>query len=193
MRAIPFARRGGPEVLSVREVPQPTPGVGEVLIRTVTSSSDGCAGPARGRRPAGALPPPPPPPALPPPAPRAALSGCRSPGSGHGAPRRRGPPPGPPASAAVPARRGTPGAAERQSGGQAQVDIREEGEGDALPDREHPLLARALGADAAHLGARRAEVVVRVPEQLVLQRAADVPRGCRPSRPATGPGGRSPG
>ncbi|MFD3469909.1 NADP-dependent oxidoreductase [Streptomyces sp. NPDC058682] len=38
MYAIHIARRGGPEVLSVREVPQPTPGVGEVLIRTVASS-----------------------------------------------------------------------------------------------------------------------------------------------------------
>ncbi|MFF4390964.1 alcohol dehydrogenase catalytic domain-containing protein [Streptomyces sp. NPDC001552] len=38
MRAIQIARHGGPEVLSVREVPQPTPGAGEVLIRTVASS-----------------------------------------------------------------------------------------------------------------------------------------------------------
>ncbi|WP_405902921.1 NADP-dependent oxidoreductase [Streptomyces sp. NBC_00656] len=38
MRAIQIARHGGPEVLSVREIPQPTPGAGEVLIRTVASS-----------------------------------------------------------------------------------------------------------------------------------------------------------
>ncbi|MFJ6433533.1 NADP-dependent oxidoreductase [Streptomyces sp. NPDC091416] len=38
MRAIRITRHGGPEVLSVREVPEPTPGVGEVLIRTVASS-----------------------------------------------------------------------------------------------------------------------------------------------------------
>ncbi|MFE1875642.1 alcohol dehydrogenase catalytic domain-containing protein [Streptomyces sp. NPDC059496] len=38
MRAIQIARHGGPEVLSVREVPRPTPGAGEVLIRTVASS-----------------------------------------------------------------------------------------------------------------------------------------------------------
>ncbi|MFB6560817.1 zinc-binding alcohol dehydrogenase family protein [Streptomyces sp. NPDC056400] len=38
MYAIQIARNGGPEVLSVREVPHPTPGVGEVLIRTVASS-----------------------------------------------------------------------------------------------------------------------------------------------------------
>ncbi|MER6950223.1 NADP-dependent oxidoreductase [Nonomuraea sp. NPDC000554] len=38
MQAIQIARHGGPEVLSVREVPQPTPGAGEVLIRTVASS-----------------------------------------------------------------------------------------------------------------------------------------------------------
>lgn len=38
MYAIQIARHGGPEVLSVREIPQPTPGVGEVLIRTVASS-----------------------------------------------------------------------------------------------------------------------------------------------------------
>ncbi|MGW3327233.1 alcohol dehydrogenase catalytic domain-containing protein [Streptomyces virginiae] len=34
----PHPRHGGPEVLSVREIPQPTPGVGVVLIRTVAGS-----------------------------------------------------------------------------------------------------------------------------------------------------------
>jgi len=38
MHAIQIARHGGPEVLSVREVPHPTPGADEVLIRTVASS-----------------------------------------------------------------------------------------------------------------------------------------------------------
>ncbi|MFE9479275.1 alcohol dehydrogenase catalytic domain-containing protein [Streptomyces spororaveus] len=37
-RSNQIARHGGPEVLSVREIPRPTPGVGEVLIRTVASS-----------------------------------------------------------------------------------------------------------------------------------------------------------
>ncbi|WP_436838709.1 alcohol dehydrogenase catalytic domain-containing protein [Nonomuraea cavernae] len=38
MHAIQIARHGGPEVLSVREVPQPAPGADEVLIRTAASS-----------------------------------------------------------------------------------------------------------------------------------------------------------
>ncbi|MGW0939501.1 zinc-binding dehydrogenase [Streptomyces sp. NPDC002666] len=32
MRAIQIARHGGPEVLSAREIPQPTPGAGEVRL-----------------------------------------------------------------------------------------------------------------------------------------------------------------
>ncbi|TMR09274.1 NADP-dependent oxidoreductase [Nonomuraea turkmeniaca] len=38
MHAIQIASHGGPEVLSVREVPQPAPGADEVLIRTAASS-----------------------------------------------------------------------------------------------------------------------------------------------------------
>jgi NADPH:quinone reductase-like Zn-dependent oxidoreductase len=38
MRAIRIDSHGGPEVLSVREVSEPTAGPGEVLIRTAASS-----------------------------------------------------------------------------------------------------------------------------------------------------------
>lgn len=38
MKAVVYERYGGPEVLSVRDVPTPTPGSDEVLVRVVTSS-----------------------------------------------------------------------------------------------------------------------------------------------------------
>ena len=37
MKAIQIAQTGGPEVMSIREVPTPVPGQGEVLIRVAAS------------------------------------------------------------------------------------------------------------------------------------------------------------
>jgi NADPH:quinone reductase-like Zn-dependent oxidoreductase len=38
MKAVVYERYGGPEVLEVREVPQPTPGAGEILVRVRAAS-----------------------------------------------------------------------------------------------------------------------------------------------------------
>jgi NADPH:quinone reductase-like Zn-dependent oxidoreductase len=38
MKAIQITQTGGPEVMSIREVPTPVPGPGEVLIRVAASS-----------------------------------------------------------------------------------------------------------------------------------------------------------
>ena len=38
MRAVTFSRLGGPEVLEVSELPEPTPGGGEVRIRVAAAT-----------------------------------------------------------------------------------------------------------------------------------------------------------